>query len=39
MAIKLAPNADNREELLRIADYFQRQSELAAEEGHHIPTI
>jgi hypothetical protein len=39
MAIKLAPNAENREELLRVADYFQRQSELAAEEGHQMPTI
>jgi len=30
---------DQGNELLRIADYFNRQAELAAYEGHKLPTI
>lgn len=39
IAITAATTSDDylRERLLEIADYFQRQSELAAEEGFHLP--
>lgn len=33
------PDSDRRQELLRIADYFEDQAKLAAEEGHKLPDL
>lgn len=38
-AIALAPESPNRSELRQIGDYFQRMSELAADEGYKLPTL
>ena len=39
IAAKLTDDEKRREELLDVADYFQRQSELAAEEGWKTPDV
>lgn len=39
IVIKLTDDSKQRNELLRVADYFQRQAELAAEEGWKTPDV
>ena len=39
IAAKLTEDDKKREELIAVADYFQRQSELAAEEGWKTPDV
>ena len=39
IAAKLTEDDKKRDELIAVADYFQRQSELAAEEGWKTPDV
>lgn len=39
IAIRLTTDADVAKELMKVADYFQRQSELAADEGFKYPDV
>ena len=39
IAAKLTDDPKKRDELIAVADYFQRQSELAAEEGWKTPDV
>jgi hypothetical protein len=39
IAIRLSDDDKKRAELMPVADYFQRQSELAAEEGWKTPDV
>lgn len=39
IAARLLPDEAERRNLLDVSDYFQRMSELAADEGHKLPTV
>ena len=39
IALHLIPDGERKDELMRVADYFERQAELAADEGYKIPDV
>jgi len=39
VAVSLIEDDEKRKELLRVADYFEHQAQLAADEGHKLPDV